>query len=237
MNAVGPAARKARQAGDASVEAGRVAGQMGWYKFATQFVRGKSVLDVGCGLGKGLKVLSGVAKKAVGLDIDSRLERRDVIITTVDKIPAKSFDTVVAIDVIEHVEDDECFARHLGRIARECVFVTTPNWTISRCQWPYHVREYTPKQLEQILSIVGKVQLYKGNSSGTVVEIVRHPQVYHMLNNLRHWSITAFVTRCVNHFLPSSLRIHGHNAALVGCKARRSGLQSSGAGPPPAVAK
>src|SRR5262245_47521947 len=140
-------ARKARQVGDTSVEAGRAAGQIGWYEFATRFVVGKTVLDVGCGLGDGVTILSRTARNAIGLDLDSRLERSNILITTTDQVPDKSFDVVLAIDVIEHVIDDLDFVMQLGRIARQNVFVTTPNWTLSRCQWPFHVREYTPQQL------------------------------------------------------------------------------------------
>ena len=200
---------------DTSVEAGRLAGPISWYEFATRFVFGETVLDVGCGLGEGLSILSRTAHKAIGLDLDSRLARPNILITTTDQVPDKSFDVVLAIDVIEHVVDDLDFIRQLGRIARQTVFVTTPNWTLSRCHWPYHVREYTPQQLEQILKRIGRVQLYKGNSQGDVVKIVRHPQIYHWFNNLRISRPTAFFTRCVSHIMPSSLKLHGHNAALV----------------------
>ncbi len=207
--------RQARKVGDVSVEAGRGPGQLPWYEFASQFVEGKSVLDAGCGLGEGLKILQRTAREAMGQDLDPRLARSDIMVKPLQEIPSKSFDVVTSIDVVEHVEQDENFVAELCRIARDAVFVTTPNWTITRCQWPYHLREYTPKQLESLLKPYGEVQLFKGNSSGSVVFPVRHPDAYHFGNRLRAAPFTAFMTRCVNRLLPSDSRIHGHNAALV----------------------
>jgi len=209
------AVRQARIVGDLSVEAGRGPGQLLWYEFASQFVHGKTVLDAGCGLGEGLKTLQQAAREAIGQDLDPRLARPDIMIKPLQEIPSKSFDVVTSIDVVEHVEQDEDFIAQLCRIARDAVFVTTPNWTITRCQWPYHLREYTPKQLEALLKPYGTVQLFKGNSSGSVVFSVHHPVGYHLGNSLRAAPITSFVTRCVNRLLPTGSRIHGHNAALV----------------------
>ncbi|MGE0420512.1 MAG: class I SAM-dependent methyltransferase, partial [Acetobacteraceae bacterium] len=137
-----------RQVGDVSVVAGRGPGQMGWYQFAADhLVAGKSVLDVGCGLGAGLALLAKPARSVKGQDLDPRLARPEVMIGPIEEIQDKSYDVLTCIDVIEHIEQDEAFVQQMGRVARETVFVSTPNWTASRCQWPYHVREYTPRQL------------------------------------------------------------------------------------------
>jgi SAM-dependent methyltransferase len=205
----------AREAGDESVEAGRFPGQLPWYRFATRFVEGKTALDVGCGLAKGLEILQGAAAKAEGIDLDPRLARSDVKICGIEDIPDKSYDVVVSVEVIEHVEKDVEFVQHLGRVAREGVLVTTPNWTLTRCEWPYHVREYTPRQLYRLLSSIGQVSLYKGDSTGSVSEPVRYRQLYDLVNDLRAWPPTAFPTRVVNHLMPRKWRLWGHNAAWV----------------------
>lgn len=206
---------KALRVGDTDVESGRGPGQMGWYEFATQIIQGKKVLDAGCGLGNGVKVLRRVNPEVLGQDLDPRLKADWNIIVPLHDIPAKSFDVVTSIDVIEHVEDDKGFLAQLCRIAREAVFVTTPNWTISRCQWPYHLREYTPRELELMLEPYGTVRLFKGNGPGSIVYPVRYPTSYHVTNMLRAARLSAFPTRCINHVLPESWRILGHNAALL----------------------
>jgi 2-polyprenyl-3-methyl-5-hydroxy-6-metoxy-1,4-benzoquinol methylase len=207
--------RQARVVGDSSVEAGRGAGQLPWYEFAASIFRGKRVLDAGCGLGLGLDILRRSNNEVLGQDLDPRLERPGIIIGSLASIPSRSYDAVTCIDVIEHVEDDRSFAGELCRIARESVFVTTPNWTITRCHWPYHIREYTPQELESLFQPFGGVTLLKGNSSGSTVYPVRHASLYHMANSLRSGLGTAFAARCINKLMPSSWRIHGHNAVLV----------------------
>lgn len=211
--------RQVRQVGDTSVDAGRGLGQMGWYHYAADhLVEGKSVLDVGCGLGGGLDVLAKAAAAADGQDLDPRLARDDVTIGPVEEIPDKSFDVVTCIDVIEHVEQDEAFVLQLGRIARETVFVTTPNWSLSRCRWPYHVREYTPRQLRALLSTIGRVTMRKGEPNG-----FRHWPIndlaYDLMNDAIVWPPTHFATRCFSRALPPSLRLRAHLAAIVSVRA------------------
>jgi SAM-dependent methyltransferase len=205
-----------RTVGDDSVVAGRGAGQLAWYRFAARFAQGKSVLDAGCGLGLGLDILRTAASRAEGQDLDPRLSRPGIHIGDLQTVASKSFDLVVSIDVVEHVEDDAGFVRQLARIARQAIFLTTPNWTITRCTWPYHLREYTPAEFQKLLSPVGKVQLFKGNGPGTEVFPVRNPSTYFALNAARAQGTTAFATRCLSRFLlPKAARLHSHNAALV----------------------
>ncbi|WP_059418022.1 bifunctional 2-polyprenyl-6-hydroxyphenol methylase/3-demethylubiquinol 3-O-methyltransferase UbiG [Sulfuricella sp. T08] len=207
--------RIARTVGDISVGAGRGPGQLQWYEFASRLFQGKSILDAGCGLGKGLTILSQTNPIVVGQDLDPRLARDNVVIGSLDTIESNSFDFVTSMDVIEHVEDDRNFVANLCRIAREGVFVTTPNWTITRCVWPYHLREYTPRELQALFEPYGKVQLFKGDSAGANVYPVRFPNLYHIANDMRSFPLTSLFTRAVNKVLPDSQRILGHNALFV----------------------
>jgi SAM-dependent methyltransferase len=213
---VASAAISIRQVGDESVEAGRGPGQLAWYRFATRFAAGKSVLDAGCGLGQGLDVLRGVAGDARGQDLDPRLASDSIHIGPLATLPSKSFDLVVSIDVVEHVEDDAEFVGQLARIARQAIFITTPNWTITRCKWPYHLREYTPREFHALLSPLGKVNLFKGNGPGTAIFPVRFPAAYFALNALRCSPPTALAARLFSRVaLAPRARLHSHNAALV----------------------
>jgi SAM-dependent methyltransferase len=206
----------ARECGDEDVSAGRGPGQLPWYEFALRFVKGKSVLDAGCGLGKGMDILRREAREVLGQDLDPRLIRPDVTIGDLSVIPSKSVDVVVSIDVIEHVADPDGFLVELARIAREGIFVTTPNWTASRCKWPYHLREYTPREFKEVLSRVGTtVELFKGTPSGDSVCPVRFIRLYFWLNDLRVSPLTAFPCKCWNHLLPWSCRIHSHHGGWV----------------------
>ena len=173
------------------------------------------MLDVGCGLGKVLPILGRGASSVTGQDLDPRLARDNVIIKSLTEIPGKSYDIATCIDVVEHVEDDRDFAFQLCRIAREAVFVTTPNWTITRCVWPYHIREYTPRQLESLFEAYGTVRLYKGDAAGAIVFPVKHAELYHIVNRLRAHVLAQYLVRAVNKVLPEGMRLLGHNAALI----------------------
>jgi 2-polyprenyl-3-methyl-5-hydroxy-6-metoxy-1,4-benzoquinol methylase len=215
MTMVGENKREYRKVGDTSVEAGRGPGQLAWYEYALRFVKGKTVLDVGCGLGKGLIILGRTASSVTGQDLDPRLALDNVMIKPLAEIPDKSYDIVTSIDVVEHVEDDRDYAYQICRIAREAIFVTTPNWTITRCAWPYHIREYTPRQLEALFEPFGKVHLYKGNAAGTIVFPVKHAELYHFANRLRTHILAQYLVRAVNKVLREEMRLLGHNAALI----------------------
>lgn len=205
----------AKKVGDTSVEAGRGPGQLAWYIFASSIFKDMKILDAGCGLGKGLDILRQSNNQVTGQDLDPRIKGENILITPLTEIPTNSFDTVTSMDVIEHVEDDKEFISNLVRIAKYSVFITTPNWTITRCQWPYHLREYTPEELENLLKPYGNIKLFKGNSNGTVVYPIEYTKLYHIANKLRAHPITSFPIRCINRLAPDSWRILGHNAALL----------------------
>lgn len=205
-----------RPCGDTSVAAGRMPGQLPWYQFvAENIAKGKQVLDVGCGLGAGLEILERTAREVVGQDVDPRLESERIVIRDLAEFDDNSYEVVTCIDVLEHVEDDLNFVGQLARVASERIFLTTPNWTASRCKWRYHIREYTPRQLSQLLSPLGNVCPFKGTSSGDLVYPVKHPLAYNLVNDARAWWPTAFITKCARIILPDSMRIHSHIAVLV----------------------
>lgn len=209
------AASQMRQVGDLTIQSGREPSQLPFYEFALRYVAGKSVLDVGCGMGEGLEVLASRAASVMGLDLDPRLECPRIIIGDVAAVPSKSYDVVTAVEVIEHVESPEAFVYDCSRIARHGVFLTTPNWTFDRCTWPFHLREYTPRQFARLLSGSGEVTLLKANWNGSSVYEVRHQGAYFLLNDLRTWPATALLTRILNRLLRPRARLQSKNAAWI----------------------
>lgn len=124
--------------------------QLHWYKHASQFVKGKWVLDAGAGSGYGLMVFR-EAGAAFAAGFDPLPLSEDVQQGIIEAYDNASFDIVTAMDVIEHIEDDVSFLRNLLRVARECVFLSTPNWNVSKACNPFHAREYTPLELAALL--------------------------------------------------------------------------------------
>ncbi|MCP5006191.1 MAG: class I SAM-dependent methyltransferase [Planctomycetes bacterium] len=202
-------------AGDTDMVAGRAGTQIQWYEFAATFCHGQDVLDVGCGQGKGIPFLSNHANSVRGIDMDKRLESELIEKKDIANIDSKSVDTIVCIDVLEHVEDDTAFIANLARVAREKILLSTPNYAASFCRWPYHVREYLPHELYNLFSSFGEIDVYKGSQLGDIRYEVQYVNTYFLLNKLRCNSITGFTTRVYNKILPRSYRIQSHTFIYV----------------------
>ena len=103
--------------------------------------RAESVLDVGCGFASPLKRLARRPSELVGVDGHLPAIQANVhpdahdryvcasLFELEDHFEPKSFDTVVALDVIEHLEklDAMRLINSLERIARQRVILYTPN--------------------------------------------------------------------------------------------------------------
>lgn len=101
----------------------------------------ETLLDVGCGADSPVRFFSGRLSRAVGVDLDeasletARAERifteavRGSALEIAARFAPKSFDAVVALDVIEHLpkEDGPRLLEQMEAIARRVVVVFTPN--------------------------------------------------------------------------------------------------------------
>jgi len=129
-----------------------------------QAPRPLDVLDAGCGSGYGADVLATLGGHHVtGIDLSAEAvcfarRRAPGVRFTQGSCAAlpfadESFDLVVNIDNIEHVEDAAAALRQMRRVLRPggLYAVTTP------CTWPgkdvsrYHVREYSREDFEALL--------------------------------------------------------------------------------------
>lgn len=144
------------------------------YYFALNNLVGKgdSVLDVGCGLGYGINIMSILADSVSGADVDSRSiehcekelrgrnpKLKDLVLYDGYNLPFKdnSFDVITSIDVIEHVDDYDRFIKEMLRVARKSVILATPN-RLPEYTNPdgtpmnyWHLREWKWKELDKIL--------------------------------------------------------------------------------------
>jgi SAM-dependent methyltransferase len=68
--------------------------------------------------------------------------------------PDHSFDMVVSVEVLEHVEEDERFVYHTHRVLKPggVFLMTTPNGDYCRNTNPDHKRHYTREQLKRLLA-------------------------------------------------------------------------------------
>jgi len=146
---------------------------------------GDKVLDVGCGIGYGLNLLSIKAKEVVGVDVDDKAIKycqahvykknprlRELKVYDGYHLPYadSSFDVITTIDVIEHVEKYDKFIDELLRVAKRVVMFSTPNrrpeYTnpdgTPKNHW--HLREWNRSELDTILKKHGaKIEWYHVN--------------------------------------------------------------------------
>jgi len=144
-----------------------------------------AVLDVGCGKGRTLTALSDLGWRARGVDMDpAGVETAlaagcDVSVGTIDDAVTEpgGYDAVVAVHVIEHVEEPAAMVDSALSLLRPggLIVVVTPNadsWLAHRYgrRWrglepPRHLQIFTPRALRSLLVDAG----YQTVSTSTTV--------------------------------------------------------------------
>ena len=133
------------------------------YMETAKMISGK-VLEIGCGEGYGLVELAPKAEHYLAVDkydtpISKELKEqnnisfRQIEIPPLQGIEDNSIDFVVTFQVIEHINDDELFVSEIFRVLRPGgkLILTTPNKLMSLTRNPWHFREYTPNEMQEIL--------------------------------------------------------------------------------------
>lgn len=158
-----------------NIASGREPCQLGWYNVVSKIIsstvdfslKSPTILDVGCGMYKGVELMSAELPQATvyGQDIDHRLTaiNNKIITSCIYDIESKAYDFVICFDVIEHVIDDLKFFNNLKRISRDTLFITTPNFTRSKAQNYCHCREYT---IPQFINFFQPDELWVGSPDG-----------------------------------------------------------------------
>lgn len=192
------------------------------YKFALDFCRGKKLLEIGCGTGYGSNYLAENGVKIItACDVDPSaisFARRhnphsniNFLEADVEKLElAEKYDVVVAFEVIEHLQQPEKLITIAKKSLKKGGFLilSTPNKTYSsfdgsRPSNPYHVYEYYPNELEQLLDkYFETVNLY-----GVVLKNKQKAQKEILVHKSLRWKTANFLTkkrfiRKIMNFLP-----------------------------------
>ena len=137
------------------------------YHFIAPYVKG-TVLEVGCGRGYGPQVYKDRGDYFVGVDLSMNFlsEARDLlrdnqfVQSNGDVLPFKhnSFDTIISLEVIEHIEDDSGFLFGLTKLLKSngILAISTPSRTITSGNSPrpldrFHWREYIVPEFYALL--------------------------------------------------------------------------------------
>ena len=150
------------------------------YAFCRTRVGGKTVLDCGSGEGKGSRAIAeGAPRRLVAVDRALEavaLARVGEIVPIAAEaerlaVRGKSVDVVIALEVIEHMERPEAFVAEAARVLCDdgIMICSTPNRLVrnpllplsGRPLNPWHLREWSPEEFDDVLSAgFARVELY-----------------------------------------------------------------------------
>jgi len=150
-------------------------------RFASKHA-GKTILDLGCGYGAYSLALAGEGRECVGGDVNmtylASASVSGLPVVAVDAVlpfPDRSFDTVMLLEVVEHVPKLEAILKEAFRVARRNVLVTVPNSegldrlqqndvTYAHMLSSDHVHFFDPASLKELLGRFGEqVEVSRGD--------------------------------------------------------------------------
>lgn len=152
------------------------------YVFSEKYING-DVLELGCGEGRGIDIILNKSKSFTAIDKISEITERlslkypeEKFISSsfppLNSIEDNSFDTILSFQVIEHINNDELFIEEIYRILKPGgkALISTPNIKMTLTRNPWHIREYTSRQLQELAKKVFKKIIMKGISGNDKVK-------------------------------------------------------------------
>jgi 2-polyprenyl-3-methyl-5-hydroxy-6-metoxy-1,4-benzoquinol methylase len=133
---------------------------------------GSRVLELGCGEGYGMELLSPHVEMYMAVDKKrpSRVAFNDKVLFKQGYLPLltgiddNTFDTIICFQVIEHIENDSLLLQEIKRVLKPggSLFLTTPNQLTSLTRNPFHIREYLPAQMPALIASHFNMQTVQG---------------------------------------------------------------------------
>ena len=99
--------------------------------FVSKYLKkGDTVLDFGCNYGHSVKILRDLGFDAVGVDVSSEainfgksIGISDIYLSSEQNFVSNSFDAVISLDVLEHIEDDKKAFSKISQITKHGGYV------------------------------------------------------------------------------------------------------------------
>lgn len=181
------------------------------YYAAQPYVHG-DLMEVGCGEGRGIQLLSPLSKSYLAIDkITDVIERlsqeykkvqfKQAVVPPFDGVPSNAFDVVVSFQVIEHIKNDRLYLEEIHRVLKNGgkALITTPNIKKTLTRNPWHIREYTAKELERLCGSIFPKVVMKGITGNEKV------MMYYEENKKSVGKITRFDIFNLQYRLPATL--------------------------------
>lgn len=130
------------------------------YAFASGFVKGKKILDLGSGEGYGSFLFSHIAESVMGIEIDENIVKHATSKYTKNNLQfkvgdarnvpvdgEKLFDVIVCFELLEHIEEHDKLLSEVKRLLKDdgIFIVSTPNKAlysdVSNSHNPFHRKE------------------------------------------------------------------------------------------------
>lgn len=171
---------------------------------------GKEVLELGCGNGYGMNMLSPYTKAYHGVDkkipaISTYHQNSHFVqlnLPYLEQIPDAAYDTIICFQVLEHINKDLLLLQQIRRILKPAgrLFLSTPNLLMSLTRNPFHIREYTPGTIQHLFNkvfsqytiqgIVGNqtVKAYYARNKAQVEKLTRL-DIFNLQYRLPRWML------------------------------------------------
>ncbi|MGL1902894.1 MAG: class I SAM-dependent methyltransferase [Fibrobacterales bacterium] len=152
------------------------------YLQETKRVNGK-ILDIACGPGFGIKMLSGRGYSLVGADYDKKtiedctnfydLEDTEFVTEDVTNITYDDnvFDVVLSMETLEHVRDPKKMLSEIQRVLKPngLLILSTPQNSYSgKPICPEHIYEYSLQELTEMMELYFNIEKVIGLKAGTI---------------------------------------------------------------------
>ena len=190
------------------------------YEYALDHVKGKKVLDLGCGLAYGTAQMATAASDVTAVDYDAETISSNqqhyksqgnlkFIQGAVPPLPFAddSFEVVTMFQFIEHIRERKKLLEECKRVLKNngTLIVTTPNAIKSFAPNPFHIHEYTFEEMKtEIQNIFPSFELKALKGNETVNNYYRENEKF--VRKIMKWDFLK-----LHEIIPASLLMKPYN--------------------------